>query len=300
MKYPLVSAIITTHNRKQLLKEAVDSVLSQTYPYIECIVVDDASEDGTENYIQEYISATAIKYIYINKTETKGGNYARNRGILAARGEFIAFLDDDDEWMPAKIEKQIALAQVTGAGFIYCGRIFETNFDAITRYEEDIYNARKYMSGYIMNEALTRVISVTSTMMIKRDLLIDVGMFDESINAWQEYELALRVLQRTMAAVVRENLVLYRIIDNTRISNKIGTWEVSMKIIDEKYKELIKNLLWIDRVRRKLYVNIDGYQRSKNAGVRRKQLKYAAKILFDPATLTVAIFKKTIMKNGML
>lgn len=94
----LVSAIITTHNRLSLLKRAVESALSQTYKNIEVIVVDDASTDGTPEYCNEL----PLRYIYIPKEESRGGNHARNLGILAAKGEYVAFLDDDDYWLPRK------------------------------------------------------------------------------------------------------------------------------------------------------------------------------------------------------
>ena len=104
MKQRLVSAIITTHNRKDLLKRAIDSVFAQTYPNIELIVVDDASNDGTS----EMCDDNRINYIFIPKLESHGGNYARNLGIKASKGEYCAFLDDDDYWLPTKIEKQVA------------------------------------------------------------------------------------------------------------------------------------------------------------------------------------------------
>ena len=93
----MVSAIVTTHNRRKLVKKAIDSVLSQTYKQIECIVVDDAGTDDTSVFLKEYIEKGLIQYIYIPREKSKGGNHARNQGIKASKGEYIAFLDDDDE-----------------------------------------------------------------------------------------------------------------------------------------------------------------------------------------------------------
>lgn len=116
-----VSAIITTHNRKVLLKRSIESVFSQTYPNIELIVVDDASTDGTDDYCK----VLSLRYIYISKQESKGGNYARNLGIKAATGEYVAFLDDDDYWLPSKIEKQVTLLENSDCELVYCGRRLE-------------------------------------------------------------------------------------------------------------------------------------------------------------------------------
>ena len=101
---PLVSAIITTHNRKKMVGRAIESVLCQTYKNLECIVVDDASDESAESVCKSY----PVHYIYIPKEESTGGNHARNVGIMKAKGKYVAFLDDDDYWLPTKIEKQVA------------------------------------------------------------------------------------------------------------------------------------------------------------------------------------------------
>ena len=116
---PLVSAVITTHNRKDLLKRAIDSVFTQTYQPIELIVVDDASDDGTRD---EFGANAKFQYIYVPQRESKGGNYARNLGIKASKGKYCAFLDDDDYWLPTKIEKQVQLIEQRNCDLVYCGR----------------------------------------------------------------------------------------------------------------------------------------------------------------------------------
>ena len=110
----LVSAIITTHNRQDLLLRAVKSVLDQTYHNIELIVVDDASDEKADELLKEF----NLQYIYIPKEDSKGGNHARNIGILSAKGEYIALLDDDDYWLPTKIEKQVALIEEKKCAFL--------------------------------------------------------------------------------------------------------------------------------------------------------------------------------------
>lgn len=116
----MVSVIVTTHNRKVLLKRAVESVLLQTFTDYECIIVDDASDDGTALFL-ESINDKRFRYIVITKEESKGGNYARNLGIKNSMGEYIAFLDDDDVWQPKKLELQVAfLDKHKDAGLVYC------------------------------------------------------------------------------------------------------------------------------------------------------------------------------------
>ena len=120
-----VSCVIITHNRVDMLKRAVNSVMNQTYKNIEIFVVDDASSDGTENYGKELINK-GINYIRIDAKDSKGGNYARNIGINESTGEYVAFLDDDDYWLPEKIEKQVIYAEEhRDVGMIYSGLAYE-------------------------------------------------------------------------------------------------------------------------------------------------------------------------------
>ena len=116
---PLVSVIIPTHNRADLVPLAIQSVLQQTYTNLECIVVDDASTDNTEETVRTIIDE---RIIYLRHENNKHASAARNTGIKYARGEFIAFLDDDDEWLPTKLEKQVPflLNLHEKVGMIYC------------------------------------------------------------------------------------------------------------------------------------------------------------------------------------
>ena len=121
----LVSAIIPTYNSVNYISEAINSVLNQTYKNCEIIVVDDGSTDNTrktvENYIRKY--PHKIKYFY---QENKGPSAARNKGIKEARGNYIAFLDSDDLWLPDKLEKQISLfMKDVSLKLTYCGGYYE-------------------------------------------------------------------------------------------------------------------------------------------------------------------------------
>lgn len=295
----LVSVIITTHNRKEMLVKAIESVLGQTYKKLECIVVDDASTDGTREHITEYINNKRILYYYISENESRGGNYARNVGLENASGDVVAFLDDDDEWLSTKIEKQLFKLSEENQ-FVYCGRIFGTGIDFHKLYEEDIENC-KYKEGNLSKEVLVHVIGVTSTIMVKHQLIDKVGKFDENLKAWQEYDLCIRLLQNTKAAIVRENLVLYRmqIDDKSRNTNNIDKWIESTQLIEKKYKELFKQLGLMDCLRRKLYKCIDGYNRAKNANNVFLKRKYWFSIVLNPAVVMIAVIKKLCPNSGL-
>lgn len=237
----MISAIIATHNRIDLLPRAIDSVLSQTYKDIECIVVDDASTDGTENYCK---GLDSVKYIRISQKESKGGNYARNLGIKAAKGEYIAFLDDDDVWYPTKIEKQVDAIEVKRCGVVYCSRDLEmvnpeTNEIVIVESPTTILPDENFN-----RHILWQFVSTSSCILISKDLLYKVGLFDDTLRYWQDYELTIRLAQETIFYCVKEPLVLYRVDvnDKNRLTNKYGAWKEAVRYIRKKHLSLYSKL----------------------------------------------------------
>lgn len=127
-----VSVIIPTYNRAHLLGRAIQSVLAQTYEDFEIIVVDDASTDVTEQVVKSFADD---RINYIRHQKNKGGSSARNTGIKAAKGEFIAFLDSDDEWVPKKLEKEINRLQTLSneVGVFYGGFCCVRQFQLVSK-----------------------------------------------------------------------------------------------------------------------------------------------------------------------
>ena len=240
----MVSAIITTHNRKELLKRAIESVFSQTYKDMECIVVDDASTDGTSELCKSY----PIQYIYIPKEESKGGNYGRNLGIKASSGNYCAFLDDDDYWLPKKIEKQVSLIQEKQCELVYCGRKSEYIYPDSTIYKDILPDSR--LCGDMHKLILLHICCTTSTILVLRQALIDINFFDENLKFWQEYELTIRLAQRQPFYFVNEVLCVYRvnINDTNRLTNKYFEWRKAVKHIHNKHKKLYKNLTLKEKI----------------------------------------------------
>ena len=130
MKNYLVSCILTTYNRCDLLKRSLDSILNQTYKNLEILIIDDCSSDNTEKFVKSYNDK---RIIYIRHNSNKGLAQSRNTGIENSSGKYFAFLDDDDEWFPNKIEQQLELFQnsdLKNLGMVMCGmrRINGKNF----------------------------------------------------------------------------------------------------------------------------------------------------------------------------
>ncbi|OQX24791.1 MAG: glycosyl transferase [Desulfobacteraceae bacterium IS3] len=181
---PRVSVIIPAFNRSRMLKEAVDSVLAQDFTDFELIVTDDGSTDDTPEILQSY-----QENIIVIRQENKGVSAARNAGIAAASGEYLAFLDSDDLWLPGKLSEQIAF--------------FNSHPDALICQTEEIWirngirvNPKlkhRKLSGMIFEPSLHLCLVSPSAVMIKRRLFETVGLFDESLPACEDYDLWLRI-----------------------------------------------------------------------------------------------------------
>ena len=271
----LVSAIITTHDRHDLLVRAVRSVLSQTYNNLELIVVDDASDERADELLKEF----NLQYIYIPKEESKGGNHARNIGILTAKGEYVAFLDDDDYWLPMKIEEQMAIMEEKQCELVYCPKTSEI----ITNDNDIIYvhaSPNPALTGDMRRKILYNISTTTSCIFVKKNALLEVGMFDVNLKYWQEYELTIRLAQRTSFYYAWKDLVVYRVdtSDKNRLTNKFNEWQKSVRYIYTKHRNLYQTL----SLKEKFYVKRlfwnDAKLRCKNSGLKHKATYYGLMI----------------------
>jgi glycosyltransferase involved in cell wall biosynthesis len=207
-----VSVILPTYNCAKYVGAAVESVLKQTYTNYELIIINDGSTDDTDEVLAQYISNNTILYI---KQENKGHAGARNTGMTAATGTFIAFIDSDDIWLPEKLEEQIrACENDTEIGLVHCNVYgFGENHDAqvrnslLTKEQIDEY------SGYIFDNLYTRkIIITTTTVLIRKQCIDDVGMFDENLTRYgsEDRDLFLRILWKYKAKYVNKPLAMYR------------------------------------------------------------------------------------------
>lgn len=265
----LVSVIITTHNRLEQLKEAVESVRNQNYKNIELIIVNDNSTDETAKYLNELKKNIRIPMYFKNLFgEKRGGNYARNVGIEMSEGEYIAFLDDDDFWTDEKIAKQVEkMEDDKETGIVYCGfkRITDDYIETITR-------PNSFFKGDLKDKVFCKIFTVTSCIMIKRNVLSEVNGFDEKLSHWQEYDLLIRCLQITQVDFVDDILVVIRVnsLSKNRLSNQVEGWENSVSYLYVKHESLINKL--DDEILNSMYANyyLDGA--SRYAAIDNKQM----------------------------
>jgi len=205
MPKPGISVVIPTYNRAGCISEAIDSVLAQTRADFEIIVVDDGSTDATQEVLARY--GNRIRYIY---QENAGVSAARNRGVREARGEWVAFLDSDDEWLPEKLDRQTAclaiypdVIGIVSDVQMIVGEISQRLFD--------IRNFRLPDADYAkLDRPLVSVYEVNyfpSSFMFRRDALMAAGLFDEKLSFCEDIDLCGRLALLGAWGIVRMPLV---------------------------------------------------------------------------------------------
>lgn len=181
---PSISVIIPTYNRCWILKEAIDSVLSQEYTNFEVIVVDDGSDDATAALLSSYGDDITIIY-----QENRGVSTARNVGILMAKGDYIAFLDSDDMWLPDKLSCQVDFFQShPEAAICQTDEIWIRNGVRVNP-----KSRHKKPSGMIFEPSLQLCLVSPSAVMIQKNLFEEIGLFNEAFPACEDYDLWLRI-----------------------------------------------------------------------------------------------------------
>ena len=201
---PKVSAVITTYNRSGLLPRAVNSVLAQTYDDYEIIIVDDCSTDNTQRVITKL---TDSRIRHFRHEVNKGVSAARNTGIANARGEYIAFLDDDDEWLPTRLAKQSALmdAAPPKVGFVY-------GWMDVVYGPDGPREPYEYLTaeGNIFSEMICLRGNLNPTLLARASAVRDVGGFDESVIVAEDLEFVCRLSQKWEAINLPEVVYVYR------------------------------------------------------------------------------------------
>lgn len=205
---PLVSVILPVYNGKKFLSEAIESVIAQTYSDWEIIAVNDGSTDASLEILRKYEQQLPSKINVINQ-ENYGISIARNRAIASAKGEYIAFLDCDDLWLPNKLKKQVDfLDSNSEIGLLYSDCYV---LDSNSNMKEDIYSLRtKPRKGNIFHILLYNNFIPTSTVIVRRGVLKEIGLFNPRYKISQDYDLWLRIAETYPVDFLNEPLAKYR------------------------------------------------------------------------------------------
>jgi glycosyltransferase involved in cell wall biosynthesis len=236
---PAVSVIIPMYNRERFVERAVRSVLRQTYSDFELIVVDDASTDSTDKLMVTFQNLDK-RVRYFRHQSNHGAQAARNTGIKEACGEFIALLDSDNEWLPQKLELQMGIFKNSGdtCGVVYSGFRWEYADGSPSQDKLPCFR------GNIYKDSLREWIADTSTMVVRKDLIVRAGSCDEKIRAYQEWDLCIRLAKYAEFDFVAEPLVIYHVNSHipTISSDLLNSANGYMDIVTTFRNEILEEL----------------------------------------------------------
>jgi glycosyltransferase involved in cell wall biosynthesis len=227
--------IIPAFNREDVIERAVASVCRQSFTDLEIIVIDDGSTDNTEGIVRS-IRDERIRYLRFRGN--RGSAAARNEGLKVAGGKYVAFLDSDDEWLPAKIEKQVALMETLDDQWGICQTGAQIIADGLPKQP---FIPRVIESGEVYRPLIFgKVPFLTPTLMFRKTILPQVGLFDERLRRGQDLEFLLRVFARCKMAVVSEPLAVVHLDTGKRLSHHVVR---SRLLILEKHESEVRDRL---------------------------------------------------------
>lgn len=233
---PLVTAVIPTYGRPEFLDAAVRSVATQTYSPLELVVVNDCSPDPVAGQLPETDPGGLRDVRVLRHERNRGANAARNTGVRAANGDLIAFLDDDDSWRRTKIARQVRAFERSGpdTGVVYTG------LELVDEAADTIGTSSRELRGDITRDLLCGAsVGSFTRLMVRTELLDDIGYLDEDLPGWQDRDLNIRLSRRCRYEPITEPLAVHRRGSHDQIGNDyIGKRDVAYPRLIEKHRPL--------------------------------------------------------------
>lgn len=246
-----VSVILPTYNRAHSICRAVESVLGQTYPAWELLVIDDGSTDNTAEIIAGY-AALDDRVRYCGQTCNRGVSAARNEGIRQARYGYIAFQDSDDVWRADKLEKQMRVFEESpGTGMVYCAMRGTRQDGSVVRIPDTSID-RRLLRGNLYGLLLQGNVIGAPAAVTRRECMEKCGGFDESLSCLEDWELFLRIAKAYEAGYVDEALVEADFHDGGVSSHAGGYFQARCQMIAMHKEALLEYGLFNQVVERML------------------------------------------------
>jgi glycosyltransferase involved in cell wall biosynthesis len=222
---PEVSVIIPTYNSAQFLDEALQSVFDQTFKDFEVIVVDDGSTDQTKQVLDKY--GDRIRYIF---QENGGPAKARNRGIKASSGKYVAFLDADDIWLPLKLKKQVnTFRHRPELAMVFTEHCL---FNERGVYKTSLGKKKKLLKGDIARNIFLHSGVATSTVMVRKDVFSEIGLFEEALYIAEDDNMWIRIAANFKVELIDESLLKHRSHPQSIMTDKRKLFECVKKNIN--------------------------------------------------------------------
>lgn len=243
----LVSVIIPAYNSERFIAETLNSVFAQTYRPLEVIVVDDGSTDRTAEVVEKYITGKTLIYWH---QKNSGPSKARNTGISASKGGYIAFLDADDVWLPHTLERlvkyleshrDVSLVFGDAGSFGPKGVLFESAFGKFGYPEQD--------GQGVVQKAFEKLLEgnfiLTGTVLVRKECLDRVGGFDEALHYGEDYDLWVRIALFELSGCIREPMMMRRVHDANLSRNEFRFYDAKVSFLEnfaKKYEARIREL----------------------------------------------------------
>lgn len=237
-----ISVVIPTYNRAHLIKESIQSVLDQTLQPYEIIVVDDFSTDNTEEVVNSF-NSPVIKFV--KNQRKKGANGARNTGILMAQGEYIAFHDSDDIWLPNKLHLQFINLKETDSDMCFCS-LKKENQSILSR----SIVPKKYIKSENIKESLKQFNFISTQTIFLKSLIAQEIKFDENLKRFQDWDFVLRFSKHYKISHLNQVLVIQKISGDsiTKQSNYLDAYEVIYKKHSYLYRSGLNNKIVASKI----------------------------------------------------
>ena len=231
----LVSVVIATRNRSSLIHEAIDSVLNQTYENYEILIIDDGSTDDTERQVKEF-NNPRIVYVF---QENHGRSHARNTALKMSKGEYLTFLDDDDLYLTKKIELQIEFMKNTPQ----CDVLYSEALCFTTDKDKTFMKYSAEFEGNIYDKIALFIPHTIClpTIMLRRNVIIEIGLFDENLNRFEDIDLWRRISKKYPYFAIQQPLCLLRTHQENTIE-KLNLANLSNQVEIYVKKVLIEDL----------------------------------------------------------
>jgi glycosyltransferase involved in cell wall biosynthesis len=248
---PRVSVIVPAYNAARYLRNAIDSVVGQTYADWELIIVDDGSTDGTRALVRSYIAAQGDKLRYVFQTN-RGLPAARNAGIRESQGEFIAILDADDMWLPSRLKRGVeVMDRAPDVGLVH-SKVARINVDGdIVSYLDF---PKKYQAGKIAVDIFVRRANILCPTVLFRKRCLDVtGSFDETMRATEDRDLWFRIAEHYNVAYIDEVLAHWRLTPGSMTSDPDRMLKGQLVFVNKHYKRRACGWVTLQRALAQIY-----------------------------------------------
>lgn len=250
-KTETISVVVPAYNCAPYLTDTLQSVLAQTVQPLEILVIDDHSDQETQAILETFSHQESKIHVYRNE-ENRGVAYSRNRGVSLAKGDWIAFLDSDDQWAPEKLEKQLAMLKAKNGVFGFTGSAF---MDESGQRYSGIFEVPETVS---QTELLRQNVISCSSVMIRRELMVRYPMKSDDIH--EDFDAWLRILSEVPAAYgLNAPLLIYRLSPNSKSGNKLKSFRMNYKTyrsVGLSPWKATANMYWYTKNGLKKYKNI--------------------------------------------